>query len=120
MCAYSQNCVDLPLKLPAGSVEDPHRLLFIGKMDSEPNIDAALYFCKAIIRKVEPRAHVYIVGCEPSEELQALHTGIDVFVTSAVPDATPYLDAAGIVIVPIRLGEALESKFSTHSRTGRL
>ncbi len=52
------NCVDLPLKLPAGSVEDPHRLLFIGKMDYEPNIDAALYFCKAIfphIRKVEPR-----------------------------------------------------------------
>ena len=101
------NCVDLPLKLPAGSVEDPHRLLFIGKMDYEPNIDAALYFCKAIfphIRKVEPRAHVYIVGCEPSEELHALHTGIDVFVTGAVPDATPYLDAAGIVIVPIRLG----------------
>jgi hypothetical protein len=42
------NCVDLPLKLPAGSVADPHRLLFIGEMDYEPNIDAALYFCKAI------------------------------------------------------------------------
>lgn len=101
------NCVDLPLKLPFESTEDPHRLLFIGKMDYEPNIDAALYFCKSIlphIRTVEARAHVYIVGREPSEAIRALHTGTDVFVTGAVPDVTPYFDAAGIVIVPIRFG----------------
>ncbi len=101
------NCVDLPPNLPFESVGDPHRLLFIGKMDYEPNIDAALYFCKSIlphIREVKPRAHVYIVGREPSEEILALHTGTDVFVTGAVPDATPYYNAAGIVIVPIRFG----------------
>ena len=101
------NCVDLPPKLPLEKVDDPHRLLFIGKMDYGPNIDAALYFCKSIlphIRNVEPRAHVYIVGREPSEEIRALHTGSDVFVTGAVPDATPYFNAAGIVIVPIRFG----------------
>ena len=101
------NCVDLPPQLPFETVEDPHRLLFFGKMDYEPNIDAALYFCKAVlphIRKVEPRAHVYIVGREPSEEIRALHTGTDVFVTGAVPEATPYFNAAGIVVAPIRFG----------------
>jgi glycosyltransferase involved in cell wall biosynthesis len=101
------NCVDLPPTLPFESTEDPHRLLFIGKMDYEPNIDAALYFCKSIlphIRKVEARAHVYIVGREPSEAIRALHTGTDVFVTGAVPDVTPYFDAAGIVIAPLRFG----------------
>jgi len=101
------NCVDLPPELPFESADDPHRLLFVGKMDYEPNIDAALYFCKSIlplIRNVEPRAHVYIVGREPSEQIRALHTGTDVFVTGAVPDMTPYLNAAGIVVVPLRFG----------------
>jgi glycosyltransferase involved in cell wall biosynthesis len=101
------NCVDLPVKSPFEEFEDPHRLLFPGKMDYQPNIDAALYFCGAIlphIRKMEPRAHVYIVGREPPREIQALHTGSDVFVTGTVPDTTPYFNAAGMVIVPIRFG----------------
>ena len=101
------NCVDLPPTAPVEGREDPHRLLFLGKMDYEPNIDAAVYFCKSIlphIRNVEARAHVYIVGREPSEEIRALHTGTDVFVTGAVPEATPYFNAAGIVIAPIRFG----------------
>jgi glycosyltransferase involved in cell wall biosynthesis len=101
------NCVDLPPDLPFASGEDPHRLLFVGKMDYEPNIDAATYFCKSIlphIRTLEPRAHVYIVGREPSEAIRALHIDTDVFVTGAVPDVTPYFTAAGIVIVPIRFG----------------
>jgi glycosyltransferase involved in cell wall biosynthesis len=101
------NCVDLPVEPPLEEFEDPYRLLFIGKMNYDPNTDAALYFCKSIlphIRKVEPRAHVYIVGREPPEEIQALHTGSDVFVTGAVPDTAPYFKAAGVVIVPIRSG----------------
>jgi glycosyltransferase involved in cell wall biosynthesis len=98
------NCVDLPLKQPEAR-EDPYRLLFPGKMDYQPNIDAAVYFCRSIlprIRKREPRAHVYIVGREPTGEIQALHTGSDVFVTGTVPDTTPYFEAAGVVIAPIR------------------
>jgi glycosyltransferase involved in cell wall biosynthesis len=101
------NCVDLPVEPPLEEFEDPYRLLFIGKMNYDPNTDAALYFCKSIlphIRKVEPRAHVYIVGREPPKEIQALHTGSDVFVTGAVPDTVPYFTAAGMVIVPIRFG----------------
>lgn len=101
------NCVDLDAEPPLEELEEPLQLLFIGKMDYQPNIDAALYFCKSIlphIRKVEPRAHVYIVGREPPMEVQALHTGTDVFVTGAVPDAAPYFKTAGMVIIPIRFG----------------
>lgn len=101
------NCVDLDERTPSGECEDPDRLLFIGKMDTQPNVDAALYFCKSIlphIRKVRARAHVYIVGREPPMELRALHTGTDVVVTGEVPDATPYFNAAGVVIVPLRAG----------------
>jgi glycosyltransferase involved in cell wall biosynthesis len=101
------NCVDLPEKPSCEEFEVPDRLLFIGKMDSQPNVDAALYFCKSIlpqILKVHARAHVYIVGRDPTDEIRALHTGTDVFVTGAVPDVTPYFNAASIVIVPLRAG----------------
>ena len=101
------NCVDLDERPPSGECEDPDRLLFIGKMDTQPNVDAALYFCKSIlphIRKVRARAHAYIVGREPPKELRALHTGTDVVVTGEVLDATPYFNAAGVVIVPLRAG----------------
>jgi glycosyltransferase involved in cell wall biosynthesis len=98
--------VDLPLKPPAER-EDPYRLLFPGKMDYQANIDAAVHFCRSIlprIHKTEPRAHVCIVGREPTGEIQALHTGSDVFVTGTMPDTAPCFDGVGIVITPIRFG----------------
>jgi glycosyltransferase involved in cell wall biosynthesis len=101
------NCVDLPEKAPSGEFEVPQRLLFIGKLDYHPNVDAVLFFCQTIfplIRQVEPRAHLYIVGRDPPAEIRALHTGTDVVVTGTVPDTTPYFNAAGIVIVPLRTG----------------
>ena len=101
------NCVDAVETPACEEVEDADRLLFIGKMDSEPNVDAAVYFCKSIlphILKVRSRAHVYIVGREPPGDIRALHNGTHVFVTGAVADATPYFNAAGVVIVPLRAG----------------
>jgi glycosyltransferase involved in cell wall biosynthesis len=101
------NCVDVPEKEPCVGLQDADRLLFIGKMDSQPNVDAAVYFCESIlphIRKVRPRAQLYIVGREPPEDIQALHTGTDVVVTGAVSEATPYFNAAGVVVVPLRAG----------------
>jgi glycosyltransferase involved in cell wall biosynthesis len=100
------NCVDVQ-DTPANDAELPHRLLFVGKMDYHPNVDAVLYFCKSILPRIldrEPRAQLYIVGREPSDEIRALHNGITVFVTGAVPDTTPYFHAAGLVIAPVRCG----------------
>jgi glycosyltransferase involved in cell wall biosynthesis len=101
------NCVDLPEKpTPAGS-EVPYRLLFVGKMDYHPNVDAVLFFYHTIfprIRQVEPRAHLYIVGREPPAEIRALHTGTDVVVTGTVADISPYFNSCSLVIVPLRAG----------------
>ena len=107
------NCVDLPEKAPCGESEVPQRLLFIGSMDYHPNIDAVLFFCHTIlpeIRKVEPRAHLYIVGKEPTAEIRALHTGTDVVVTGTVPDVSPYFNSCCLVIVPLRAGAGTRVK----------
>src|SRR6266508_44682 len=100
------NCVTMPAAGTHGP-EIPHRLLLIGKMNYEPNVDSALFFCREIlplIRQVEPRAHVLIVGREPVEEIAALHTGTDIVVTGTVEDVEPYFAQAEIVVVPLRAG----------------
>jgi glycosyltransferase involved in cell wall biosynthesis len=100
------NCVALPS--PATEGEDvPGRLLFVGKMDYFPNIDGATFFCREVlplIRRVDPRAHLYIVGRDATPDVQALHTGTDVIVTGAVPDVAPYFREAAVVVVPLRAG----------------
>ncbi|MCZ6673422.1 MAG: glycosyltransferase family 4 protein [Verrucomicrobia bacterium] len=101
------NCVDISKGAPGGGPENPYRLLFVGNFKYPPNVDAALFFCELVlpqIRKVEPRAHVYIVGREPPEEIQALHNGFDVVVTGTVVEVTPYFEECGVVIVPLRVG----------------
>ncbi len=107
------NCVDLPEKTPCEESEDPHRLLFTGKMDYHPNIDAVLFFYHTIfpkIRLVEPRANLYIVGRDPPAEIRALHTGTDVVVTGTVPDVSPYFQSCCLVIVPLRAGTGTRVK----------
>ena len=101
------NCVDISKGAPGGGPENPYRLLFVGNFKYPPNVDAALFFCELVlpqIRKVEPRAHVYIVGREPPEEIQALHNGFEVVVTGTVAEVTPYFEECGVVIVPLRVG----------------
>jgi len=101
------NCVDVSEGTLDGVRGNPYRLLYVGNFKYAPNVDATLFFCKSIlphIRRVEPRAHVYIVGRAPPKEISALHTGVDVIVTGTVPDVTPYFNESGVVIVPLRVG----------------
>jgi glycosyltransferase involved in cell wall biosynthesis len=82
-------------------------MLFVGKMDYAPNVDAVQYFCRHIlpaIRRLEPLAHLHVVGRAPATAVRALHTGSDVVVTGTVPDVTPHFDAASVVVVPLRIG----------------
>jgi len=101
------NCVDLSEAIGQEDGENPYRLLFVGNFRYAPNVDAALFFCNSIlpeIRKLEPEAHLYIVGREPLEPVVALHTGRDVIVTGTVLDVTPYFKECGVIIVPLRAG----------------
>jgi glycosyltransferase involved in cell wall biosynthesis len=100
------NCVEVSEEIDEGG-ETPHRLLYVGNFKYAPNVDAALFFCKSIlpyIRKMEPRAHLYIVGREPPKEVMELHNGTDVIVTGTVPDITQYFKESSVVIVPLRVG----------------
>jgi glycosyltransferase involved in cell wall biosynthesis len=84
----------------------PPRIVFIGSMDWEPNIDAAEYFCSRIwprVRAEFPDASFQIVGRSPMPRARRLASK-SVQVTGSVPSVTGYLRDATVVVVPLRIG----------------
>lgn len=82
-------------------------LVFTGKMDYRPNIDAVLWFAYEIwprIRAQVPEAQFMIVGQKPEPAVKKLsgHNGITV--TGAVPSIQPYLAEASVYVAPLRMG----------------
>lgn len=85
----------------------PFTLLFTGKMDYRPNIDAMLWFAQEVLpRLLAHTAHLrgQIVGLNPHPRLDVLRTIPQVEITGGVPDVRPYLAAAHAYIIPMRVG----------------
>lgn len=92
----------------------PHpALVFTGKMDFRPNVDAVLWFAKDIlphIRRIVPEAHFVIVGQKPHPRLEALRGRPGILLTGAVPHIQPYLAAADVYVAPLRMGSGTRLK----------
>lgn len=95
-------------------VPEPRHVLHIGTMYWPPNIDGVRWFVRDVwplIRKRRPDAQFDIVGARPPREIVALggdETGINV--TGYVPDPTPYLRRAALMVVPLRAGGGMRVK----------
>lgn len=104
------NCIDVAsYALPSDQPETvpAFTLLFTGKMDFRPNIDAALWFGQEIwplIKAEEPAATWGIVGKSPHPRLDALRSDPSITIVGQVPEMPPYLQAAQIYIIPLRIG----------------
>ena len=82
-------------------------LVFTGKMDYRPNIDAMLWFGRHVLPLIhaqQPEVHVQIVGMNPSSRLDELGAIPQVRITGAVDDTRPYIFGANIYIIPMRVG----------------
>lgn len=83
------------------------RLVFTGKMDYRPNLDAAFWFVREIlprIRTARPEAEFVVVGQQPPPALQKLHGHKGVVITGAVDDVRPYIAGASVYVAPLRMG----------------
>lgn len=88
-------------------------LVFTGKMDFRPNVDAMLWFCDEILPRIRaeiPLAHIVIVGQKPAPRIAALTTRTGVQVTGAVPDVRPFIADAAVYVVPLRMGSGTRLK----------
>ena len=88
-------------------------LVFTGAMDYNVNIDGVLWFVSCvwqrIIEKV-PEAKFYIVGSNPSKEIQALDCENGITVTGYVEDIRKYYKMATICVAPLRIARGIQNK----------
>jgi len=99
--------VDTDYFSPADLPESPGELVFSGSMDWKPNEDAVRHFMADIlpaIRRELPETAFTVVGRNPSSRLRELAALNAVKVTGTVDDVRPFINAAAVYVVPLRVG----------------
>jgi sugar transferase (PEP-CTERM/EpsH1 system associated) len=100
----------------------PNSLVFTGKMDFRPNVDAVLWFVESVLPLVKqqvPNVRFYVVGQSPLPRVQALAANPAVVVTGRVPDVRPYIAGAAVYVVPLRIGGGSRLKILEALAMGR-
>jgi sugar transferase (PEP-CTERM/EpsH1 system associated) len=91
---------------PSGDV------VFVGDMSYRPNADGVLWFCREVWHRIRiqlPAARFRVIG-RPSPEVTRLHGLPGVEVVGRVPEILPYLQAADVLLVPLRSGSGTRFK----------
>ena len=98
---------------PTGNVRESRQLVFSGKMDYRPNVDAVEWFYRAVFphaRRKFPDCKLVIVGRSPHRRLGMLAGDPDVRVTGWVESVKHFLHSATIYIAPLRMGSGTRLK----------
>lgn len=89
-----------------------YNIVFTGKMDYEPNIQAMRWFCEEIFPKIQKEildVKLYIVGKKPTDYIKKLKNE-NIIVTGEVDSVEEYLKLANVVIVPLLSGGGVKIK----------
>jgi glycosyltransferase involved in cell wall biosynthesis len=87
-------------------------ILFAGNFIHPPNVDAAIRLANDIFPRVRarhPEAVLQLVGDAPPASVRRL-AGPGVVVTARVPSMAAFLDAAAMVVAPLRMGGGIRIK----------
>jgi len=88
-------------------------LVFTGAMDYWANCDAVIWFAQEIfplLYNKDKSYQFYIVGSNPTEQVQALAAIEGVFVTGRVEDIRPYIQHALLCVAPLRIARGIQNK----------
>lgn len=90
-----------------------HRLVFVGAMDASHNVDAVLFFAEQVLPRLMqryPDVIFTVVGARPVAAVQQLSQQPGIQITGAVETVVPYLHAATVCVVPLRMGYGIKNK----------
>ncbi|MDX1687405.1 MAG: glycosyltransferase [Candidatus Promineifilaceae bacterium] len=108
------NCIDVEsYRQPPDSAVPRYDVVFTGKMDYRPNVDAVSWFGRKIwplIRQVRPETTWAVVGQKPHRRLAWLRQESGVTVTGRVAEIQPYLTGARVYVMPLRMGSGTRLK----------
>jgi glycosyltransferase involved in cell wall biosynthesis len=99
-----------------------HVLVFTGKMDYRPNVDAMDWFAENVlpdIQKAVPDTKLYIVGQKPHPRLERLRHQHHIEITGWVKDVQPFLHSADVYVAPLRMGSGTRLKILEAMAAGR-
>ncbi len=112
--AMIRNGVDLATFTPAVDRRPAeHSVIFWGRMDFEPNIDAMMWFTRRVwplLRSTCPKATLRIVGKNPTSQVQELEGYEGVRISGAVEDVREEAKRAMVVVLPMRCGGGIKNK----------
>jgi glycosyltransferase involved in cell wall biosynthesis len=97
---------------PDPAREVPGTVLFVGNFTHQPNRDAAVWLALEIMPALRarcPQARLRLVGNAPPREVLDL-AGPGVEVVADAPSVEPHLEAASVVIAPLRTGGGMRMK----------
>jgi glycosyltransferase involved in cell wall biosynthesis len=119
--------VRIPLGTPDPGVllnpigADPPTVLFVGNFTHPPNVDAALWLMGSIFPRISaarPGVRLSIVGPNATAEMRAM-AGQHVSLVGRVDAVTPFLDAASVVVAPLRIGGGMRVKVMEALASGK-
>ncbi len=100
----------------------PSDIVFSGKMDYRPNVDAVLWFADEVwpqIRQERPSTTFTIVGQKPHARLDRLRHEPGITLTGWVERVEPYLAGAKVFILPFRVGSGTRLKLIEAMAAGK-
>ena len=106
-CAVVPNGVDTDFFRPWEAADSDTTLVFTGKMDFRPNVDAVLWFAREVLPLIQremPQVSLKVVGRNPHPRLQGLQQSPNIILTGYVDDVRPYIGEAAVYVVPLRVG----------------
>jgi glycosyltransferase, family 1 len=107
------NKVNVPDISRISKHEHSNVLVFIGKMNYDPNVIAVLYFVNKIFPSlcVEfPDLQFIIVGANPDKRIQKLASHDNITVTGYVDSIELFYQKATIVVAPMLTGAGIQNK----------
>lgn len=108
-----RNGVDTDYFAPPMVRANNKQLVFWGRMDFEPNIDAVSWFTKFIwpqLHAKHPDATFKVVGKNPTDAVMALNAIDGVEIVGGVPDIRPYVHGSCATVLPMRCGGGIKNK----------
>ncbi len=124
-CALLRQYAGAPISLMANGIHvdeyqpaseitrGKRQIVFTGKMDYRPNVDAIEWFCAAVmpmIRRRMPEFQLTVAGRNPHKRLQSLARAGEIHLTGWVESVLPYLHEAGLYVAPLRMGSGTRLK----------
>ena len=100
----------------------PSDIVFSGKMDYRPNVDAVLWFVAEVwplIRQERPSTTFTIVGQKPHARLDRVRNEPGIRLTGWVERVEPYLVGGQVFILPFRVGSGTRLKLIEAMAAGK-